>query len=92
MRLSYPYFYGWAELPECHDRHLEKVDEACIRSHLEEYKKRGITYVRDGGDHLRVSLRAKELAAGYGITYRSPVFAIYRKGCYGSIVERPLKI
>lgn len=71
-----------------HDRHLDGVDESCIRSHFEEYKKRGITYVRDGGDHLFVSLKAKELAAEYGIVYRTPVFAIHKKGHYGSIVGR----
>ena len=32
--------------------------DALIRAHLEEYRKRGIRFVRDGGDHYGVSKRA----------------------------------
>ena len=46
----------------------------------------GITFVRDGGDALGVSRRAKDLAPEYGIDYRTPVFAIHKKGHYGGIV------
>lgn len=69
-------------------RHREGVDESVIRSHLEEYQKHHITYLRDGGDALLVSLRARAIAPEYGITYRTPVFAIHRNGHYGSIVGR----
>ena len=31
--------------------------DALIRSHLKEYQKRGIRFVRDGGDHYGVSAR-----------------------------------
>ncbi len=55
-------------------RHREGVDESVIRSHLEEYQKHHITYLRDGGDALLVSLRARAIAPEYGITYRTPVF------------------
>ena len=36
--------------------------DALIRAHLEEYRKRGIRFVRDGGDHYGVSKRAARLA------------------------------
>ena len=44
--------------------------------------------MRDGGDSLGVSLRARERAGEYGITYRSPAFAIHKAGRYGAIVGR----
>ena len=52
--------------------------DALIRAHLEEYRKRGIRFVRDGGDHYGVSKRAARLAPEYEIDYRTPVFAIYK--------------
>jgi hypothetical protein len=63
------------------------LDEVICR-HLESYRERGITFVRDGGDALGVSRRAKELSRAYGIDYRTPVFAIHKKGHYGGIVGR----
>ncbi|MCH1983629.1 amidohydrolase family protein [Ruminococcus sp. OA3] len=69
-------------------RHRDGVDESVIRSHLGEYQKHHITYLRDGGDALFVSLRARAIAPEYGITYRTPVFAIHKNGHYGSIVGR----
>lgn len=62
------------------------VREDWIRHVFEQYVKNEIFYVREGGDNLGVSLKAKELAAEYGIDYRSPVFAIHKNGHYGSIV------
>ena len=62
--------------------------DVLIRSHLEEYQKRGIRFVRDGGDHYGVSRRTAQLAAEYGIDYRTPVFAIYKEGHYGKIVGK----
>ena len=59
-----------------------------IRLHLEEYRKRNIRFVRDGGDHYGVSKRAAQLAPEYGIDYRTPVFAIYKEGHYGKIVGK----
>lgn len=68
--------------------HENGVQDEDIRRKLEQYKKRGITFLRDGGDALGVSARAKELATEYGITYRTPLFAIHKKGRYGAIVGR----
>ena len=69
-------------------RHKDTPDEAFIRKTLEEYQRLGFTYLRDGGDRWGAGKRASELAAEYGITYRTPVFPIYRKGHYGSFIGR----
>ena len=44
--------------------------------------------MRDGGDDLHVSERAREIAGEYGIDYRTPLFAIHKNGHYGKIVGR----
>lgn len=66
--------------------HKERVNDAVIRAHLQAYQKLGIRFVRDGGDALGVSKRAKEFAEEYEIDYRTPVFAIHKNGHYGAIV------
>lgn len=66
--------------------HKNGICEKVIRTHLQSWKDFGITFVRDGGDALGVSKRAKELAPEYGIDYRTPCFAIHKKGHYGGIV------
>lgn len=68
--------------------HKDGVKDADIRAKFSEYAKRKIFYVRDGGDSHGVSQRAADLAGEYGITYRTPVFAIHKKGHYGGIVGR----
>lgn len=70
------------------DMHKNGPDDQIIKAHLEAYQDKGITFVRDGGDALGVSLRAKEIAPEYGIDYRTPVFAIHKEGHYGSIVGK----
>lgn len=70
------------------DLHKNEPDDKVIREHLKAYQDRGIMFVRDGGDALGVSTRAKELAAEYGIDYRTPVFAIHKECHYGSIVGK----
>ena len=66
--------------------HRDGIKEEVIRAHFRKWKELGITFVRDGGDALGVSRRAKKLAPEYGIDYRTPVFAIHKKGHYGGIV------
>ena len=66
--------------------HKDGVREEVIRAHFRTWKEMGITFVRDGGDALGVSRRAKALALEYGIDYRTPIFAIHKKGHYGGIV------
>lgn len=68
------------------EQHRDGVKEEVIRAHFRMWREMGITFVRDGGDALGVSRRAKELAPEYGIDYRTPVFAIHKKGHYGGIV------
>ena len=68
--------------------HAQGVQETIIHRCFEEYQKRGITFVRDGGDSYGVSKRAKEFAYIYGIDYRTPIFAIHKEGHYGAIVGK----
>jgi len=68
------------------DHQKDSPDEALIRSRLRDYQRRGITYLRDGGDRWGVGLLASQLAPEYGITYRTPVFPICRRGHYGSFI------
>lgn len=69
--------------------HKEKPNEAVIREHLSAWQQADITFVRDGGDAYGVSERARELAGEYGIDYRTPIFAIHKRGHYGGIVGLP---
>ena len=69
--------------------HKERPNEAVIREHLSAWQQAGITFVRDGGDAYGVSERARELAGEYGIDYRSPIFAIHKRGHYGGIIGLP---
>lgn len=68
--------------------HKNGPDEKLIREHLKAYQRTQVSFVRDGGDYLHVSLRSREIAPEYGIDYRTPVFAIHKKGHYGGIVGR----
>lgn len=77
--------YNYQEAVKLHKGH---VNEESIRTWFRKYQKRGVTFIRDGGDALGVSEYAKEIAGEYGIDYRTPVFAIHKKGRYGGIVGR----
>lgn len=68
--------------------HTHGVDENVIHRCFSDYRSAGIRFVRDGGDSLGVSRRAKELAEEYEIDYRTPIFAIHKEGHYGGIVGR----
>lgn len=70
------------------DLHNERVDESVIHRCFQEYKKRGVTFVRDGGDAGGVSDTARRLAPLYNIDYRTPLYAIHKSGHYGGIVGR----
>ncbi len=71
---------------EAVEQHKGHINQEQIRRWFQEYQKKGISFIRDGGDALGVSACAKNLAPEYGITYRTPIFAIHKKGHYGSIV------
>lgn len=68
--------------------HKNGVRDDVLRQHLKEWQSAGVSFVRDGGDARGVSKRAKELAGEYGIDYRTPIFAIHKRGHYGGIVGR----
>lgn len=72
-------------------RHSAGVDENWIKYVFEKYKSAGISFLRDGGDKAGVSAKAKTIASEFGIDYRTPVFAIYKKGNYGSILGKPFE-
>lgn len=59
-----------------------------VRKKLEQYRREGISFFRDGGDYLGVSRYARQIAGEYGIDYRTPLFAIHKNGHYGKIVGR----
>lgn len=65
------------------DHQKERPDDVLIRARLADYAARGVTWLRDGGDGWGVGLRASQLAGEYGITYRTPVSNLCRKGHYG---------
>ena len=69
-------------------RHREKVDEAWLRKALEAYRDGGFTYLRDGGDRWGVGAKARELAPQYGITYRTPLAPLCKKGHYGAFIGK----
>lgn len=68
--------------------HENGVREDVIRRWLEIYQRNGVSFIRDGGDALGVSERAREIAKEYGMDYRTPIFAIHKEGHYGKIVGR----
>lgn len=69
-------------------RHAGRVDDAWIRETLNTYRKLGFTYLRDGGDRWGVGRRARELAKGYGITYRIPLAPLCKAGHYGGFIGK----
>ena len=66
--------------------HKDGPVDGPIREHFEAWQQAGVTFVRDGGDARGVAARARALASEYGIDYRTPLFAIHKKGHYGGIV------
>jgi imidazolonepropionase-like amidohydrolase len=73
------------------DRHREKPDIPWIRGILKTYRQKGFTYLRDCGDRWGVGETARALAPEYGITYRTPLASLYKKGHYGGIIGLPFE-
>lgn len=67
-------------------RHATAPNEDFIHNALSRYRDLGYTYLRDGGDKWGVGAKARALAPGYGITYRTPLAPLCRKGHYGSFI------
>lgn len=70
------------------DHQKQQPDEPLLRARLADYAQRDITFLRAGGDAWGVDHFAAQLAPEYGITFRSPVFPICRKGHYGEFIGR----
>lgn len=68
--------------------HQNGPAEDLIRSRLEEYRRQGFAYLRDGGDRWGVGKRARELAPEYGIRYRTPLAPLCKAGHYGGFIGR----
>ena len=68
--------------------HKNAVNVQKVQEELAAYQKKEIDFVRDGGDKYGVSEKAAKLAPEYGIDYRTPIFAIHKKGHYGGIVGK----
>ena len=69
-------------------RHSLAPDEGFIRQALSTYAHLGYTYLRDGGDKWGVGAKARELAADYGIIYRTPLAPLCKAGHYGSFIGK----
>ncbi len=67
-------------------RHTQSPDVPALREMLRAYKDLGCTYLRDGGDRWGAGEAARTLAADYGITYRTPLAPLCKKGHYGSFI------
>lgn len=67
-------------------RHREAPAESWIREQLKTYQNLGFTYLRDGGDRWGAGKRARELAADYGIRYRTPLAPLCKRGHYGGFI------
>lgn len=69
-------------------RHSQGVDEAFVHEVLAQYRQEGYTYLRDGGDRWGAGKRARELARDYGITYRTPLANLCKRGHYGAFIGK----
>ncbi|MBE6925887.1 MAG: Xaa-Pro dipeptidase [Ruminococcaceae bacterium] len=67
-------------------RHRISPDESFVHRALQTYKEAGYTYLRDGGDRWGVGKAAREIAKDYGITYRTPLSPLCKKGHYGAFI------
>ncbi len=67
-------------------RHKQKPDEAFAHRVLKAYQDQGFTYLRDGGDRWGAGAKGRELAEEYGITYRTPLAPLCKKGHYGAFI------
>lgn len=70
------------------ERHKNGVDKEFVRRNFKACLESGVRFYRDGGDKYMVSAYAKTIAEDYGIDYRTPIFAIHKKGYYGDIVGK----
>lgn len=69
-------------------RHSGGADLPWVRSVLKDYREKGFTYLRDGGDRWGVGAAAREIAPEYGITYRTPLAPLCKAGHYGGFIGK----
>lgn len=62
-----------------------------IRTLLKQYQMHNVHVLRDGGDGIFASVMAREIAASEGIIYKSPIYALYKKGQYDSFLGKPVE-
>ncbi|RKD29540.1 amidohydrolase family protein [Thermohalobacter berrensis] len=64
--------------------------ETIVRNIFKKYKENGIYALRDGGDNLGISNIIRKIAKDEGLIYKSPAYAIYKKGCYGKFLGKAI--
>lgn len=67
-------------------RHENEPDLNWIRAVLGKYRELGYEYLRDGGDRWGVGRAARQMAAEYGIRYRTPLAPLCKAGHYGTFI------
>ena len=67
-------------------RHAVRINEAAVRKELAAWQAAGFTYLRDGGDKWGAGAFARSIAPEYGITYRSPLSPLHKRGHYGGFI------
>ena len=67
-------------------RHSSGVDMDFVHRTLDTYRRRGYTYLRDGGDRWGVGAAARSVAGEYGIVYRTPLAPLCARGHYGGFI------
>jgi imidazolonepropionase-like amidohydrolase len=61
-----------------------------VRKIIRHYKKHGINVLRDGGDGIFASKIARDIAQEEGVIYKTPIYALYKRGNYGSFIGRAI--
>ena len=67
-------------------RHENGPDMAFVRAVLGKYRAIGYEYLRDGGDRWGAGKAARQIAAEYGICYRTPLAPLCKAGHYGAFI------
>ena len=73
---------------EAINTHRESPCRGLIAKRLADYRNKGYTYLRDGGDRWGVGKLARQMSSDYGITYRTPLAPLCKAGCYGSFIGK----
>ena len=88
-RLPHPYGLGRRLLQRRHCGPWGRPREDLIRRRLARYRELGLLCtLRDGGDRWGVDSGPGRWRRSTGITYRTPVFPIYKRGHYGGFIGR----